>query len=75
MGGHGPPQTGKRKAHLSDAWKHENYEREGERQTDRQKEGGRERKRGKERGCQIGLTHAVLEMHFLESKCIAHVLF
>lgn len=45
MGGHGPPQTGKRKAHLSDAWKHENYERESERQTDRQ----RQREEGKQR--------------------------
>ena len=45
MGGHGPPQTGKRKAHLSDAWKHENYERESERQTDRD----REREEGKQR--------------------------
>ena len=41
------------KEKLSDAWKHENYERESERQTDRQRqrEGGRERKGGKERGC------------------------
>lgn len=46
--------------------------KESERQTDR--EGGRERKGGKERGW-IGLTHAVLEMHFLVSKCIAHVLY
>lgn len=48
--------------------------KESERQTDRDREGGRERKGGKERGW-IGLKHAVLEMHFLVSKCIAHVLY
>lgn len=46
MGGHGPPQTGKRKAHLSDAGSMKTMK---ERVRDRQTDRDRKREEGKER--------------------------